>query len=261
VIAVTSEPFGPPPRELDAADRLIYAVGDVHGCYPQFRALLDAIAHDAKARANGRWPLLILMGDYIDRGPQSAQVLAAIAWLRRTDAFELRLLEGNHEEGLRTFLDAPQTSAAWLDFGGRETLASYGIAAPDRYAQDADLLDTRDRLLDVMPVSHHALLAALELQVEVGDYLFVHAGIRPGVPLRQQVRADQLWIRDDFLAGESPLERMVVHGHSWTGDRPVLTPRRIGIDTGVYETGVLTALRIDDDDLAIFQARPDQASG
>lgn len=242
-----------PPNGRRAGKRPLYAIGDVHGCYDLLRALLNAIAGDAADRHPGVRPLLILCGDYVDRGPDSAKVLAALSWLVRSSAVDVRLLMGNHEAMLLRFLEHPAEHRAWLSFDGTPTLRSYGVDVPDN-CDDATLTALRDRLLDQMPSSHHALLHRLEPMVEVGDYAFVHAGVMPGVPLRSQHRDDLLWIREPFLDHPRPSSSVIVHGHTWIDDRPTLLPHRIGIDTGAYETGVLTAVRIADDGIGVMQA-------
>jgi serine/threonine protein phosphatase 1 len=125
--------------------------------------------------------------------------------------------------------------------------------APD--ADPAAHIAARDDLLERLPVAHLRFLEHLELMVGVGDYAFVHAGIRPGVPLREQAERDLLWIREDFLDSEAMHDRIIVHGHTWDDDQPQIGPRRIGIDTGGYETGVLTALRIEDDHVTALAVR------
>lgn len=251
MITIRRSTHAPPPNAR-AGGRALYAIGDVHGCYNLLQALLAEIMRDAVG-LNGT-PLLIFCGDYVDRGPDSAKVLAALAWLLRSPAVSVRLLEGNHESVLRLFLEDPEDSGQWLDFGGRETLLSYGVDVPDAIVPGETLIHLRDALLDAMPVSHHALLQQLEVSVRVGDYVFVHAGVRPGVPLERQKREDLLWIRGGFLDHPRPAAQPIVHGHTWTDDQPVILPHRIGIDTGAYETGVLTALRIGDDALEVIQA-------
>jgi serine/threonine protein phosphatase 1 len=131
---------------------------------------------------------------------------------------------------------------------------------PDSIEPDA-LKDTRDAFLDALPTSHFLLLRQLESMTQVGDYIFVHAGVRPGVALRRQKRDDLLWIREEFLDHPRPATGVVVHGHTWTTDQPVVMSNRIGLDTGAYETGVLTALRISTDELLFLQAVDTLASG
>lgn len=233
--------------------RPLYAIGDVHGCYDLLLALLDAIQHDAAERSSAQTPLVIMCGDYVDRGPFSSHVLTALAWLKRSDALEVRLLEGNHEAALKMFLDFPSDNEEWLLYGGRQTLESYGIEVPVSPG-NAALAVLRDKLLDTMPASHHILLNELELLIEIGDYAFAHAGVRPGVSLARQDRQDLLWIREPFLDHPHPSTSVIVHGHTWSNDQPVIMPHRIGIDTGAYETGVLTGLRIAKDGVETIQA-------
>lgn len=252
----------PAPSAARTDGRPLYAIGDVHGCYDLLHAMLAEIGRDAAERHPGVTPLLILIGDYVDRGPDSAKVLAALAWLMRSSAIETRLLEGNHEAVMRKFLDTPEEQGDWLAFGGQETLESYGIAVPDGAAGDAaSLRELRDALCDRMPLSHHMILQRLELMVEVGDYAFVHAGVTPGVPLDQQTPHDLLWIREKFLSHSRPAAKIIVHGHTWVDDQPEILPHRIGLDTGAYETGVLTAVRIADDEIEVIQATRTGAPG
>lgn len=246
--------FHDPPGGARAGKQPLYAIGDVHGCYDLLHALLGEIGRDAAERHAHATPMLILCGDYVDRGPASSKVLAALAWLARSSAIEARLLEGNHEAVLRMFIEHPEEHAKWLAFGGRQTLESYGVAVPDIVESRATLTDLRDALLDVMPASHHLLLQRLEPMVQAGDYTFVHAGVRPGVPLKKQTHDDLLWIREEFLEHPRPATSVIVHGHTWLDDQPVMLPHRIGIDTGAYETGVLTGLRIVDDAIEVIQA-------
>ena len=234
---------------------LIYAVGDLHGRYDLMKAALAQIARDSAENARGRRPLLIFLGDYIDRGPDSAKVLQAVIWLQRRGDFQLRPLKGTHEQGLLGFLEDPAAGEPWLGYGGAETLSSYGVDPPPPGAGAAALGHARDALLDQMPASHLQLLAGLELMAQVGDYAFVHAGVRPDRPLVLQTESELLWIRRGFVDAPGPFERVIVHGHTWVGDRPQVTAHRIGIDTGAYATGVLTVARLDEGTVELFQAR------
>lgn len=233
---------------------LVYAIGDIHGCYDAMKALLADIARDCAERAAGRRPALIFLGDYVDRGPHSHKVLEALVWLQRRADVEVHLLKGNHEQALLAFLDAPQDGGGWLRFGGAETLAAYGVVPPGPYDAEDAYVRARDELMERMPASHLRLLERLELMVVVGDYAFVHAGVRPGTPLADQTETDLLWIRQGFLDAAGPLEKVVVHGHTWLDARPQLLEHRIGLDTGAYATGVLTALRLEDGERAVLQA-------
>ena len=233
---------------------LIYAVGDIHGRYDLLTRLLAKLARDSARRAGAGRPMLIFCGDYIDRGPQSAEVVEAVLWLRENTRFELRALKGNHEQGLLDFLDRPLAAAGWLGVGGMETLESYGVTAPD-LDDEVGLARARRDLLSRMPASHLQFFEALEPMAVVGDYAFVHAGIRPGLPLAEQQERDLLWIRGPFLEAEGPFEKIIVHGHSWLGPEPQRLPHRLGIDTGAYQTGVLTAVRLDAEGASFIQAR------
>ena len=233
---------------------LTYAVGDIHGRYDLLKEVLAKISADAGARAQGRRPVLIFCGDYVDRGPDSAKVLEALVWLRRRSAFDLHLLKGNHDQMVLEFLDEPERVAEWLRTDGVPTLRSYGVDPP-REEGEADLVRARDALLDAMPASHLLLLRSLKLMVSVGDYAFVHAGVRPGTALQAQTEDDLLWIKDDFLEDMGPFPKVIVHGHSWTDDKPRILSHRVGIDTGAYRTGVLTAVRLEDRKVGVIQAR------
>lgn len=233
--------------------RLVYAVGDIHGRYDLLADLLARIAADYRPRALGRPPVLVFCGDYIDRGPQPAEVLEALLWLQRDGPFELHLLKGNHEQAMLDFLEDPAGGGPWLRNGGVETLVGYGVAPPAADADPAVLARTRDDLLARLPASHLRLLQSLKLQVTFGDYAFVHAGVRPGTALAAQLEADLLWIREDFIRAPGPFEKIIVHGHSWVSDRPQVLPHRVGVDTGAYATGVLSAVRLEDGALGMLQ--------
>jgi serine/threonine protein phosphatase 1 len=234
--------------------RRVYAVGDIHGRADLLRRLLSAIEEDARDLAPADRPVLIFIGDYIDRGEDSRGVIDQVLALRRSDRFEAHALKGNHEEALLQFLVDPWFGSTWAEYGGLQTLASYGVSPPLR--KRADQWETaRDALAAALPPEHLAFFSSLALTVSFGDYTFVHAGVRPGVPLQDQQEHDLLWIRDDFLHARTPLERsVVVHGHTPEAE-PYLSTRRIGIDTGAYATGVLTAVRLSGEDCAFLQAR------
>lgn len=235
--------------------QLVYAIGDIHGCYDQLVHLLDKIARDAERHALGRVANLVFCGDYVDRGPATSNVLDALCWLKRHGPFYSHFLQGNHEEVMLAYLRQPEETGVWLKFGGDETLRSYGVMPPDA-EDDADShRRARDDLLEQMPAAHLRFLQELQLMFAVGDFAFVHAGVRQGVPLAHQSAQDMLWIREDFVDVEAPFERIIVHGHSWVSETPVLRANRIGIDTGVYKTGVLSAVRIEDDGVEILSSR------
>lgn len=241
------------PTRARVEGQLVYAIGDIHGRYDLLKELMARIAADAARNAGGRRPVLIFCGDYVDRGPNSAEVIESLLWLRRNGSFDLHLLKGNHEQALLAFIDDPESAIDWIGFGGAETLRSYGVSPPRPGAELADYESARDKLIDSMPASHLRLIEGLELIVGIGDYAFVHAGIRPGVPLERQVEDDLLWIRRGFLDSQSRLEKIIVHGHSWRDSHAEILDHRIGLDTGAYQTGVLTAVRLEDEQVEVIQ--------
>jgi serine/threonine protein phosphatase 1 len=218
--------------------RRLYAIGDIHGRLDLLDGLLKQIAQDEAARG-GSASELIFLGDLVDRGPESAQVIDRLIALK-AERPEVRILLGNHEE---VFLGALAGDAKALRLfsriGGEETILSYGVC-PQAYAR-ADYDELHRLLVDAVPAAHRVFLEACEDMIVAGDYVFVHAGIRPGVPLAEQRPADLRWIREEFLGARTPLEKLVVHGHT-ISEEIVELPHRIGIDTGAYRSGILTAM-------------------
>ncbi|MDA7948718.1 MAG: serine/threonine protein phosphatase [Hyphomicrobiaceae bacterium] len=233
-------------------DVLIYAVGDVHGQLHLLDDILSQIVIDADKTSDVTKRFLVFVGDYIDRGPDSAGVIERLV-SGLPDGFEAHCLMGNHEAILLDFLDDPTLLPHWLRNGAAATLASYGVGAPGEDAPLPAFIQCRDQLFAALPLSHLAFLRGLPLSVKLGDYYFVHAGIRPGVPLDAQARNDALWIRDDFLDRDEDFGCIVVHGHT-PGPEPVERRNRIGIDTGAWVYGRLTALRLAGSERAFFHA-------
>lgn len=184
-----------------------------------------------------------------------------LVWMRREGPCDVVCLRGNHEDMLIAFLRDPDRALAWLAHGGLETLASYGVIVDPASPAEDQGEALRDALLDRMPHSHYDLLHRLPIRMTCGDYVFVHAGLRPKVPLDRQSDRDCLWIRHDFLDAREPFEQTVVHGHTWQSSAPVVTRSRIGIDTGAYQTGTLTAVRLIHASIAFLQvaANPEEA--
>ncbi|KKC27766.1 metallophosphoesterase [Sphingomonas sp. SRS2] len=232
--------------------QLAYAIGDVHGCYGLFRDLLAKIARDAAMTANGRRPIIIQLGDLIDRGPHSAQVVEAATWLQRRGDIEFQQLMGNHERAMLDFLEQPD-GEGWLMFGGGATMRSYGVEPPALDAPATTFIAARDAMLQRMPASHLRSIEHARSMVTLGDYAFVHAGIKPGVALAEQEEDALLWIGEEFTESRAPFEKIVVHGHTIENEARI-RPNRIGIDTGAYMSGILTALRIEDGDMRLIQA-------
>ena len=223
------------------AGRRIYAIGDVHGCLDLMERILARIDADDHARGPAE-TMLVFLGDLVDRGPDTAGVVASALELRRSGR-SVRFIKGNHEE---TFLRALEGREGEMKFftriGGQETILSYGVDEHDYAAADYEGL--RTLALSKVPTDHRAFLANFERFVEVGDYLFVHAGIRPGVALDEQKGSDLRWIRETFLNHTADHGHMVIHGHTIT-DEVDERANRIGIDTGAFRSGRLTALGLE----------------
>jgi serine/threonine protein phosphatase 1 len=220
----------------------IYAIGDVHGRADLLSEVFASIDGDLAADPTRR-PIEVFLGDYVDRGPSSCEVLDMLVERNRTR--ETVLLRGNHEFLFLEFLKNPRVLDDWRRYGGLDTLMSYGLR-PSLRTDAQTHVELAAALRDVLPPSHRSLLAALRPSFMCGDFFFVHAGIRPGIPFAQQRDHDLLWIREDFLSHEDDFGKIVVHGHT-----PVLQPEirsnRINIDTGAYATGQLTCLRLQGD--------------
>jgi serine/threonine protein phosphatase 1 len=241
----------PPPS---TGGRLVYAVGDVHGRLDVLGPLLRDIAEDALAARPPEPPMLVFLGDYVDRGADSRGVVDLILQMKAYPRFEVVALKGNHEEALLQFLDQPAFGSTWLDHGGAATLASYGIQPPATRTDPDAWASVRDEFDKALPQAHREFYTTLELMRVVGDYAFVHAGVRPGVALDQQAERDLLWIRQEFLQDRGPFGKVIVHGHT-PSEEPQLMTHRLGVDTGAYATGVLTAVRLHDEDQRLMQAR------
>ncbi len=239
--------------------RLVYAVGDVHGRADLLSTLVRELVRDAEASAPAQPPLLVFLGDYVDRGPGAAEVVETILDLTRGSQFEVRALKGNHEEALLQFLDAAAFGVTWAEHGGSSTLASYGVQPPAARTDLEAWARARDAFDAALPPHHRDFYTGLELMVEVGGYAFVHAGVRPGVPLARQAEKDLLWIRGEFLQAPGPFGKVIVHGHT-PMEAPQVTRHRLGLDTGAYATGVLTAARLDETGQKIIQARANRAA-
>jgi serine/threonine protein phosphatase 1 len=218
----------------------IYAIGDIHGRADLLAALLRQIDMDCTLYPSSR-SIVVFIGDYIDRGSASREVLDLLLGCERTK--ETVFLKGNHETFVHLFLSTPAVLDEWRLCGGLETLVSYGLK-PSINPGAAEQRRLANELAKSIPKRHLKFIDSLSLSFNCGDFLFVHAGIRPGVPIRKQREEDLLWIREEFLSCEHRFEKFVVHGHT-----PVLTPdirsNRINIDTGAFATGRLTCIVIE----------------
>tara|TARA_B100000678_G_scaffold280821_1_gene277927 strand:- start:547 stop:1362 length:816 start_codon:yes stop_codon:yes gene_type:complete len=248
--AVGSPPSVPPGTRY-------YAIGDIHGCDALFDALIKAIEAD-DIDAGAAETTVVLLGDLVDRGPSSAQVIArARDWgqLRK-----VRYIAGNHEEMFLDSFDDREVLRHFLKHGGRETILSYGI---DRDEYDAlEIDELKDRLHDLVPQEDRDFLTGFEDMILAGDYAFVHAGVEPSRTLDDQTRHDMLWIRDRFLRHDSPFEKVIVHGHTIFKEVEH-KPHRIGVDTGAFRFGRLTALVLEGEGQRYIQAieSPDGVDG
>lgn len=216
----------------------IYAVGDIHG---RADLLVDAIARidDDLARRPIRHAVEVYLGDYIDRGPDSKTVIDLLSV--RLVKHHAVCLRGNHEALMEDFLRDPVNRDPWLQLGGMQTLASYGINLRPGIDTEAD---TRRRFWHAFPRAHEVFLQCLRYSFCCGDFLFVHAGIRPGIPIGQQNAHDLLWIRHEFLGSSQHHGKFVVHGHTPV-PHPDIRQNRMNIDTGAWRSGTLTCVAIE----------------
>jgi serine/threonine protein phosphatase 1 len=228
----------------------VYAIGDIHGRADLLADLHGKLKDDARqGRIERR--CVVYLGDYVDRGLQSREVIDLLLDAP-LEGFESVHLMGNHEEFMLRFLEEPKAGPGWFMNGGGATLYSYGVRMPARGTDLTRISHLGEQLRGNLPERHLAFLTRLKRWHIEGDYYFVHAGIRPGVPLEEQRDEDILWIREPFLDDQSDHGKMVVHGHTITPE-PELRPNRIGIDTGAYATGVLTCLVLEGSERRFLQ--------
>ncbi len=230
------------------AGRRVYAIGDVHGRFDLLAPAIEAVRGDLAAAPVDR-VFLVFLGDLIDRGPASREVLEVLRtadWQGITPVFLL----GNHEEAMLAAYDGDLGALRnWVGFGGAETAESYGV--PPVLLLREDWRGYWQAVRAAVPPEHVEFVRGFYDQFALGDYLFVHAGVRPGVALEQQDPRDLRWIRDEFLLCPDHHGKVVVHGHT-VADAPELLANRIGIDTGAYRTGRLTTLRLEGTDRRIL---------
>jgi serine/threonine protein phosphatase 1 len=230
-----------------ADDLRLYVIGDVHGRADLLDGLLSRIDADRAAHPTDN-DAVVLVGDYIDRGPASREVLDRL--VARVRAQKTILLKGNHETYLLEFLQNPAILDDWRQYGALQTLMSYGLK-PSLNPGEQERRELAREFASVLPWDHRALLEALPTSFTAGDFFFVHAGVRPGVPLAGQKEQDLLWIREDFLLCEDDFGKVVVHGHTPVA-APDIRPNRINIDTGAYATGRLTCVRLEGHDIEVM---------
>lgn len=231
---------------------VVWAVGDIHGRLDLLQPLVEAIAADLHESAATR-KVVVFLGDYIDRGPDSRGVLRLLSGLSVVKGIEWRFLKGNHEQAMLGFLEDPSAGAKWCEYGGDNALRSYGLRVPDLAHRTEAWARVAADLRHKLTARETEFLENLELSLTVGDYFFSHAGARPGVALDRQSAEDLMWIRQPFLKSQTVFEQVVVHGHTPT-PRVHADHRRIGLDTKAYDSGVLSAARLEGSTRALVQA-------
>jgi serine/threonine protein phosphatase 1 len=225
----------------------IYAVGDVHGRLDLLQQVIGQIESDLAKRPSSQ-SVEIYLGDYIDRGPASRQVIDRL--IKRSRERNAVFLKGNHETYVSEFIQNPAILTDWRQYGGLETLMSYGLQPAIR-ADAAEQAELARAFKYMLPKNHQAFFRSLQLSMTCGDFFFVHAGVKPRVPLAQQREEDLLWIRDDFLLCEDDFGKVIVHGHTPVRE-PDIRSNRINIDTGAYATGRLSCIMIEHDNVVVL---------
>ncbi len=214
--------------------------------------MLDVIDR-AEATLHAAQTTEILLGDYVDRGPQSSEVIELLRTTTNPERQRICLL-GNHEQMLLRFMGQSSTWDRWRSMGAISTLASYGVSRELlKTSVGPDLL--HNEFHKIVPTEHLAFLMQMPVHHRIGDYFFVHAGLRPRVPLERQTQQDMLWIRSEFVRSEHDFGLTVVHGHTPSPDAEVL-PNRIGVDTGAYATGHLSCVMLENETATVFQVGP-----
>jgi serine/threonine protein phosphatase 1 len=222
----------------------IYAISDIHGCADLLQQMFTVIDRDL-ANAKSIRAIHVFLGDYIDRGPESRQTIDLL--VDRSRNHETVFLKGNHEAFLFDVLKSPSQLQGWRQYGGLQTLTSYGLT-PSLNPDENEQAELIKELAYRIPPYQRRFFNSLRLRFVCGDFFFVHAGVRPGIPLTQQKEEDMLWIREEFLESEEQFSKYIVHGHTPVL-QPDIRPNRINIDTGAYATGNLTLLTLQGDSI------------
>ena len=252
-----ASPAAPPPAVSAPKGVRLYAVADVHGSLGPLTEILRQIRADAaEAAGAGLTPIVVFLGDYVDRGQDSFEVLELLSG-DPLPSVKTHFLIGNHEAAMLDFLSAPERGEPWLAFGGMETLLSYGVRLGT--GGRSSLPDLRDQLAAKLPATHLAFLKSLPPMVRYGDYAFVHAGVIPGVSLDDQRQEDLIAVREEFLNARGWHGKMIVHGHSIV-ERPEFHANRIALDTGAYCTGLLSCLVMEEERVRVLSSLPAVAS-
>lgn len=225
---------------VPAEPAAIYAIGDVHGCHDLLLELEQRIMDDARTIAGEKW--IVMLGDYVDRGPRSDAVLDHLTRPLPAETIARLCIAGNHDRAMLEFIDAPVRNSSWLDFGGLETLGAYGVSEA-LLRQHRGAAELRQVLLSHIPDEHLGFLRELPLAIETPNHIFVHAGLRPGLPLERQSETDLIWSRHGFDVTYAEFGKLVVHGHTPVPS-PVELGTRLALDTGACFGGQLTAARL-----------------
>jgi serine/threonine protein phosphatase 1 len=238
---------------------VVWAVGDIHGRLDLLEPLLAEILSDLDA-APARRKVVVFLGDYVDRGPDSRGVIDRLCSLAEHPSVEAHFLKGNHEDKLIEFLTDPTVGKAWCEYGGAQALKSFGLTPPTMAHRPEGWAALSADLDHRLTARQRAFLEALETSVVIGGYFFVHAGARPEVALGDQTDTDLMWIRETFLKSDWRFEQVVVHGHT-PANTVHSDARRIGVDTGAYASGVLSAVRLEGRARETLQAIQESAGG
>lgn len=230
----------------------IYAIGDIHGRDDLLTMLHERIGEDM-ATGGQLQTTIVYLGDYIDRGLGSSRVVDMLL-NEPVEGARVVHLKGNHEEAVLDFLDDASFGMVWRNFGGLETLYSYGVPNAMAIGSVPEFVAAQEAFADLLPADHLRWLKSLRPAISFGDYFFAHAGVRPGVPLEQQSEEDLLWIRDQFLESNAAFGKIVVHGHTPEA-APTLRHNRIGVDTGAYMTDILTCVVLEGESLRFLDTQ------
>lgn len=250
LLGLFKQEAAPAARFLDG--RVGYAVGDVHGRADLLAKMLNLLEQRAAAdtRPDGP-PIVVFLGDYVDRGPKSGAVLDLLVG-ERPSGFERRFLKGNHEQAMLAFLEDPLANRGWIMHGGAETLRAYDVQPPPTVGgEDLVWLMAADQLRVRLPEAHKDFLDRLERFAVLGDYVFVHAGVDQSRAVEEQLDQDLFWARGRFLTERKRYSHRIVHGHTPV-DEPYADQRRVAVDTGAYASGTLTAARFEGEEVSFI---------